>query len=222
MTPRAYTSVRVSNVQVEDVGLLRAHVVRRAQHVAGHGEAVLAGVLRRTRDAEVDDVRSWSVRLAGHQDVRGLQVAMDDAPLVCVLDARADGQEELQPLARGQPLRVRKGGDGCPADTLHHEVGTPVRRGAGVEHAGDSGMVEPGHRAPLRLETVQDARRAQVRRHQLDRDLASERLLLPRRVDDAHAPFAEDLVDGVGADLLRPLRLRLRERFRQADLDQVG
>ena len=49
--------------------------------------------LDRLGDAEVDDLRDRHVVLERHQDVGGLEVAMDDALLVRVLDRIAHREE---------------------------------------------------------------------------------------------------------------------------------
>ena len=44
--------------------------------------------------------------MEGDQDVGGLDVAVDDALLVRVLDRPADGDEQPQPLARGEAVAI--------------------------------------------------------------------------------------------------------------------
>ena len=61
-----------------------------------------------------------------HQDVGGLQVAVDDPLLVGVLHGAADEHEQLQPFPDREPLPVAILGDGQAADQLHDEVG-PAR-----------------------------------------------------------------------------------------------
>ena len=48
--------------------------------------------------AEVDDLGDRAIVVVGHQDVGGLQVAVDDPLLMGVLDGLANGDEQLQPL----------------------------------------------------------------------------------------------------------------------------
>ena len=54
----------------------------------------------RLGDAEVDHLGHRLAVVEGDQDVRRLQVAVDDALLVGVLHGLADRDEELEPLAR--------------------------------------------------------------------------------------------------------------------------
>ena len=49
--------------------------------------------------AEVDDLGHRLAVDDGHQDVRRLEVAMDDALLMGVLHGLADGDEQFQPFA---------------------------------------------------------------------------------------------------------------------------
>ena len=98
------------HVQPAQLGLLRAHVQRRADH------------LRRSRVYTVLSVSCWPIALATpksitlgtglpsctvDQDVGRLQVAVDDALLVGVLDRLADLDEQSEPLADGEPVLGR-------------------------------------------------------------------------------------------------------------------
>ena len=56
------------------------------------------------RDAEVDHLRDGLIVLARDQDVRRLEVAMDDALLVRVLDGGADLQEQLEARRNRQAI----------------------------------------------------------------------------------------------------------------------
>ena len=68
-----------------------------------------------------------------HQHVGRLDVAVDDAFLMGVLDGLADRHEQLQPLPRRQLVVVAELGDGHALDQLHDEVGPAAVGGAGVE-----------------------------------------------------------------------------------------
>ena len=78
--------------------------------LGGEG-AVGQPLLDRLGDAEVDDLRH---RLpVGHpdQDVARLEVAVDHALLVRVLDAVADADEQLEPVAEIEAVPVAVVGD---------------------------------------------------------------------------------------------------------------
>ncbi len=59
-------------------------------------------LVRGLGDAEVDDLGHWLVIVHGDQNIGRLEVAMNDALLMGVLDGLADVDEQLQPLARRQ------------------------------------------------------------------------------------------------------------------------
>ena len=64
---------------------------------------------RRLGHAEVDDLRHRAVVLDRHQDVRGLEVPVDDALLVGVLDTFADLREQVEALGRAEAVPVAVG-----------------------------------------------------------------------------------------------------------------
>ncbi len=86
------------DVEPGHLRLLGAHVRRRADHLAELGEERLVGELAvgRLGDAEVDDLRHRHAVVQRHEHVGGLDVAVDDALLVGVLDRVADLDEELE------------------------------------------------------------------------------------------------------------------------------
>jgi hypothetical protein len=89
----------------EVLGLLRTHVGWRADELFERGEERLVGqvlVGRRLGDAEVDDLGHCHGIMQGDQDVRGLDVAVDDSLLMRVLDGLANLDEEIEPVARGK------------------------------------------------------------------------------------------------------------------------
>ena len=72
----------------------------RADHLAEFGEQRLFGesLLRGLGYAEVDDLRHGQAVVQSHEDVAGLEVAVNDSLLVRVLDGLAHGHEQSQPL----------------------------------------------------------------------------------------------------------------------------
>jgi hypothetical protein len=126
------------------------------------------------------------------QDVRGLQVAVDDALLVGVLHSRADLHEQLQPLADVQLVGVAVLVERDAPDQLHHEEGGAVGGGAGVEQPGDVGVVHQRDRLPLGLEAGEnDPGSAALDANELDGDPALDGLGLVGHPDGAHAPLAD-------------------------------
>jgi hypothetical protein len=68
------------DIQAAHLGLLGAHVRRRADHLREVGEERLFGQLLADRlgDAEIDDLDHRLVVVERHHDVEGLEVAVDD------------------------------------------------------------------------------------------------------------------------------------------------
>jgi hypothetical protein len=127
--------------------LLGRHVLQRADELAD------IRLERRDREiriggpshAEVDDLR---LAVGVHEDVAGLEVAVDDPLLVTVVDRVAHLGKQLQALAGAQRPGLREFGDRPRVgDVLHGEVrhgtGALVVR-AGFVHLGDVGMPQAG------------------------------------------------------------------------------
>ena len=74
---------------------------------------------------------------AASADVGGLNVAVDDSLLVCVLDGPTDLHKQFQTLLDAQSLPVTMLGDGDAGNVLHDEVWPSSVGRAGVEVASD-------------------------------------------------------------------------------------
>jgi hypothetical protein len=155
-------------------------------------------------DAEVDHLRHRPAVVEGGQDVRRLEVAVDDPLLVGVLHRLAHGDEQFQPLPGCEPVPVAVAGDGHALDQLHDEVRAAFGGSAGVEDAGDVGVVHEGQRLALRLEPGDDLRRVHPRLDQLDRHEPPDRLGLLGHPDGAQAALADPLQQLVPARDHRP------------------
>ena len=138
--------------------------------------------------------------MRGDQDVRRLQVAVDDPLAVGVLHGLADREEQVQPLAGRELLLIAVVDDRDALDQLHDEVRPAALRRAGVEDAGDVGVVHQREGLPLGLEAGDDVARVHPRLDDLERDLAAHGLLLLGDEHQAHAPLADLLHQLVGAD----------------------
>ena len=80
--------------------LLGRHVVRRTDDHVRLG-CIAANIPAETRETEVEDAHAFAMTdLVGDHDVRGLHIAMDDALLVRVREARRDLACERERLAR--------------------------------------------------------------------------------------------------------------------------
>ena len=147
--------------------------------------------LEQLGDAEVEQLHFAGAR---HQDVRRLQIAMDDEGVMRVLGGLADQAKDAQSFVDRQPLCVGMVGHGGAVDVLHHQVGRAFRGVAGVDHAGDVGVREAGQDVALGGE----ARRAVRSRpsNQLERDrLLVLAVVAFREVDRAHPAVADDIDD---------------------------
>ena len=168
----------------------------KAREQAVLGQLQPAG---RLGQAEVDHLGDRLAVVALDQDVRGLEVAVDDPLLVRVLHRRADLAEQGQPLGEAQPVLVAVVGQRDALDQLHDEEGAAGVGGAGVEDLGDVGVVHQGQGLPLGLEPGQDGPRVHAGLDELQRHLALDGLGLLGEVDGAHAPLADLLAELVPA-----------------------
>ncbi len=117
-----------------------------------------------------------------------------------VLDRLADRDEELEALAGGELIGVAVLRDGDAVDELHHEVGPAGFGRPGVEDPGDVRVVHHGEGLALGLEPGDDLIAVHAGLDDLERDLATDGLLLLGHVDDAHAALADLLEQLVGTD----------------------
>ena len=81
--------------------LLRRRISRRHDPGAGPGDRrQILRAVEQLRDSEVDELHHT---LFAHQDVAGLQVAMNHQVAVCELDRIAHGQEEPDAILDREP-----------------------------------------------------------------------------------------------------------------------
>ena len=173
--------------------LLRAEVRDRSDERSRLRQAVLA---RRERQAEVHHAGPDVARfVARRHDVLGLDVPVDDAAGVAVVerlgDLRPDVEDVAQPeraLAKELPeVRRRQHG--------HHEEERPLVP-AEVVNRHDGRVVHLRHDLGLALEALLGVLREVSGRNELDGDVPVQDRVL-RAVDDAHpapAQFGEDFV----------------------------
>ena len=160
----------------------------------------VSAALRGLGDAEIDDLGHRHAVVQRDQDVRRLDVAMDDPFLMRVLDRLADLDEQLEPLVRGEIVLVAVIGDLHAAHQFHDEVG-PARFGrARVENFGDVRMIHQRQRLPLGFEPGDDLLGVHAQLDDLQRHPPPHRFLLLGHIDDAAAAFADLLEQLVTAD----------------------
>ena len=116
--------------------LLRAHVARSAHGLmnGGHRARVIRvrRGLQRLCDAEIDDLHRALVAAAAHEDVRGLQIAMQHTFFMRVLHRLADRAEKIEPLLQPQLQSLAKHRHWLATHQLHREERLSVHRHAAV------------------------------------------------------------------------------------------
>ena len=184
--------------------LLGAHVFRRAEGHAGRGRRELAGIGRvELGDAEVDQLHEVAVPLiVDDEDVRGLDVAVEDASRVSRREALAElPGDEGGPERLDGPLLVDELGDRSPVQTLHRDKGDALLGGAIVEDPHNVLVQERADHAALLHEPREGIHAlSEVALEDLDRRE------LPRGdvmgiEDRRHAPRRDETFEAPGADL---------------------
>ena len=148
------------------VGLLGAHVRGRAGQSAGAGEAALGRRAHRAGHAEVghDGVAFLE------QDVLGLDVAMDHALPVCVVERIGHfARETKRPRRREAALAVEEVAERAVAHA-GHDIIKEAAGIAGVVQRQQMGMLQPGHQPDLPQEPVGAELRGEGGLQHLERD----------------------------------------------------
>ena len=183
--------------------LLRRHVGRRAEHLAGGREVALpaAGLADLLGQPEVGHMRA---AFGVEQDVGRLEVAMHHVAGVGVADRVGDGGRELGGLVgRERPL-ADEIGQALALDQAHREV-RPRLMLADLVDRHDPGMVELGGGLGLGAEPANLLSAGELAgEDHLQRDQPAERRL-PRPIHHAHAAARDLGEDLVVADVTDPL-----------------
>ncbi len=151
--------------------------------------------------AEVDDLGNRFLIVFGDEDVRRLDVAVNDPFLMRVLDRLADGDEQLQSLARREVVVVAVPRDRHALDQLHDEIGVAGIGGSAIQDPGDVGVIHDGQGLSFGFEPGDHLPGIHPGLDQLQRHTAFDRFGLLGHIDHAHAPFADFLQQFVRADL---------------------
>src|SRR4051812_33840609 len=126
---------------------------------------------------------------------------MDDHALVRIMDGRADGLEELQPLSDAPVAGSEKCSQRFALDEFHHQIGKSAIVGAPIDETGDVGMFEVGKDLPLRPEASNDLARIETGAQQLDSDgLVESAVMANGPIDAAHAARADEVLQTIGAE----------------------
>ena len=110
------------------VGLLGTDIAKGANQRADLGvqRPGIQTLCGRLGHAKIDDVGE---RLAVHfrdQDVRGLQITVDDGFLVSMLDSLAYRHKKLEPLPGIELVPIAISGDWHTGHIFHHEIGAAL------------------------------------------------------------------------------------------------
>ena len=166
------------------------------------GEEGLIGqfAVRRLGDAKINHLGHGHAVVHRDQDVRGLDVPVNDAFLVRVLDGPANLNEQIQPLPGGKIVLVAVIGDLDAAHQFHDEIRPAGFRGAGVQHLGDVRMVHQCQRLPLGFKTGDDILGVHAQLDDFEGHQSANGFLLLGHIDHPAAAFTDLLEQFVMAD----------------------
>ncbi len=147
-------------------------------------------------DAEIEQFR---MPVAGDDDVRRLDVAMDDEVAMRVRQRAGHPQHQAQPAFHIGQVVAAEIGDRDAFDVFHREERRAVVGFATIDQLRDVRVSQAGKDFLFLAESVAQAG---VRgQHQLDRDLLFEAAIdAMREIDRAHAARAQQFVEHEGAD----------------------
>ena len=179
--------------------LLRRHVARGSDAASFDREPGRC-LVGHPRDAEVEHLDVQPRQIAPHADVLGLDVAMNDALVVCVGERLGDLERDGEGFVVGKrTVAVEQRGEIVAFDELEDEIETPVFVLAGVEELRCARMRDLQCQRGLALETPTQVRVVgQLRRQELDGDLVAD-VHLPREVHRPHAATADLAHDLIAA-----------------------
>ena len=188
--------------------LLGTHVGRRPHRHPRLGQG-LPSSADRTGDPEIGD---QGATIAGQQDVLGLDVAVDDAMLVGVLEGQRRLPRDAQRILHrklflsGEPVAEALALD------IRHRKPQLTRRFPRVVNREDVGMLQPGDQPDLALEPFGTKSDGELGMQ----DLQRHRSLVPdvlREVDRGHPTATELPLDPVAVSQRLVQRLRLGQRW---------
>ncbi len=182
--------------------LLGSHVVRRSEHQTVGGQTALrvgaGAAVAEDRDAEVDDARHLdTVRVLLDDDVLGLEVAVDEARFVCVVQALEHLPRHVDDARPGHRCFAEHAREIRPVREVHHHVAQAVRCLADVDDPDDVRVSQATGELGLALEALRDLRVfEELRVQHLHREGATD-LHVRCFVDRAHRAFAEAHLDPI-------------------------
>jgi hypothetical protein len=175
------------NLAASEVRLLGTHVTRRAEaaapkrHRFARSRVAKAAIAQGLGDAKVDDLRHRRAIDGCDQHVARLQVAVNDSPLVRVVHAAADLDEQPQAAGQWHPASIAERHQRSAADELHREEWQPLRSGPGVVDLRDIRMAHARQRLPLEREAGDHLRRVHAGAQNLQAPPGGARVRAVRR-----------------------------------------
>ena len=166
----------------------------------------------RLRDAEVDDLRHRFAVEIRHQKIAGLQVTVDHALLMGMLNGTADLQEQIEPLVDAEPMAVAVLRHRNARHVLHREVRPSRGRRTRIDDVRDARVAHERQRLPLGFEARDDLARIHAGFDDLERHSPHHGFGLLGEIHLAHRAFADALQQAVRTDLQF---LRHRQRCAQ-------
>ncbi len=201
---------------------------RRFGQVTARGRRIRRGLVSRRRlphrrweklgleHARDPEIEQFHLPGGVDEDVRRLEIAMDNQPLMGCLDRRADVDEEPQAGTHAEAVPPAVVIDRLALDVLHDQVRRALGGEARVVELGDVGMNQAGE-DPLLAEQPLEARRRGVAAHDLDRHPAGEEPVgALAEVDPAHASLSDFAHHPIGTEL-GPGRVRFLVEERRGD-----
>ena len=193
MTPSDQMSLRPST-SLRRAHLLRRHVERRPDRHAGRrgGRRRRVRVGRDLRDAEVEHLEDALAGLLGQEQVRRLEIAVNDAGGVRLGDCDASLQDEVDGALDGKgAVDAQLGLEVAASQELHDHVRPAALVGVHVEHLHDVRTADARARASFALESLDRIGQGEdLLPQELDRDALAQAQVLGLE-DEAHASLAE-------------------------------
>ncbi len=155
----------------------------------------------RLRHAKVNHLGDDLLVVFGHQDVRRLDVAVNDPFLVSMLNCLAYRNQQLQSLSWRELVFVTILRNGLTLDQFHDEIRMPGIGCPGIKRFGNVRVIHERQGLTLRLKPSHDVTRVHAGLNDLQCHAPPYGLELLGHVHHPHAAFADLLQQFVGADL---------------------
>jgi hypothetical protein len=160
-----------------------------------------ANVFQQAGDAEVEELR---LAIRGDQDIGGLDIAMDDHPIMRVTYRCTYLEEQGHPLTQREIEAIAPLVDALTLHVFHGEEGAAIASAAAVDQLDDARMVQPGEDAALLGEALERNRRNRLPHvDELQRDTLCSlrvRTIIDEAIGEvhhAHAALAEQMPNPV-------------------------